>query len=228
MKRFCNLINKNFELFSRHLHYFGKKTHLMYNHLPIITISRQMGSGGKPIADLVAFKLGSPWKVYHKDILDQIAQDARLEKQIVEDTDEMQKSVMSEIVFDALGKKYMSLPSYYKHLLQILSIIGKRGNAIIIGRGSNFLFPNALKIRIICEYKQRIEWTMKYDKLTRNEALKRIKESDLTRSNYTKTLFKHDNQKPHHFDLVIQTGPNLGIKEASDLIVYLAKKRFGL
>lgn len=224
MKRFFNLINKNYETFYNHL--FRKYKPLHEEGLPIITISRQMGSGGKPIADLVARKLGKPWKVYHKDILDQIAKESKLEKEIVEETDETQKPVISEIVFDALGKKYMSLPSYYKQLLKILSQIGKRGHAIIIGRGASYLFPKALRVRIICDYEQRIKWLMKYDKLSRSAALRRIKESDLTRKNFTKTLFKHDDQKAHHFDLVIQTGPSLGIKEASELIVVLAKRKF--
>lgn len=224
MKRLFNLINKNYETFYKHV--FHIRQPLQENHLPIITISRQMGSGGKPIADLVVRKLGKPWKVYHKDILDQIAKEAKLEKEIVEEVEETKKPLISEIVFDALGKKYMSLPSYYKQLLKILSKIGKRGNAIIIGRGASYLFPKSLKIRIICDFEQRIKWLMKYDKISKSEAMQRIKESDLARANFTKTLFKHDDQKAHHFDLVIKTGSNLGIKEAADLIVCLVKKRF--
>ena len=38
--------------------------------LPIITISREMGSGGKAIANLVAKRLGTKWKVYDKEIVD--------------------------------------------------------------------------------------------------------------------------------------------------------------
>ena len=44
---------------------------------PLITLSREMGAGGKPIAKIVAKKLGRKWKVYHEEIVDKIAEEAR-------------------------------------------------------------------------------------------------------------------------------------------------------
>jgi len=224
MKKLFELINKNLE--SMHiLHSFQKKNG---PSLPIITISREKGSAGRPIAYLVAKKLGKPWQVYHKDIVEQIAQETSLEKELVEQIDESNIPFITQLLDQMFGKKYISLNNYYKHLLRILVTIGNRGFAVIVGRGANFLFPHALKVRIIASMQTRVEWMMKYERISQKEALKRIAESDENRINFAKTLFQHDQRKAHHYDIVIRSGTDIGVEEATDIIISLAKKKFNL
>lgn len=225
MRRFFEIINKNifsgFQTISRR--YVSTK-----EELPLITISREMGSGGRLIAYLVAKKLKKPWKVFHEDIIDKIAVDARLEKKLIREIDENKIPVIDEIVGEFFGKRYVTLSKYYKHLTKILSEIGNRGYAVIVGRGANYLFPHALKVRMVCEMHQRIEWEMEFEGLTRIQAVNRIKESDEKRYEFEKALYGHDIRKAHHYDLVIRTGPSLSIKDAADVIVFMAKIRFSL
>lgn len=223
MKKFFELINKNLD-FSRMSQLIknplGKKLH------PLIVISREKGSGGRPIAYLVAKKLGKPWEVYHKEIVDQIAQETHLEKKLIKEIDEKRISFIESIIADVFGKKYVTLSNYYKHLLRILSTIGNRGYAIIVGRGANFLFPDALKVRTICPMEQRIKWMMEYEKLNRKQAIERIEKSDAERSDFVKIVYNHDQRKAHHYDLIIRTGPQISIEDAADIIVRMAKRRF--
>lgn len=223
MKKLFELINKNLESTS----IFGFLRGRERSSLPIITISREKGSGGRPIAFLVARQLGTPWRVFHKDIVDQIAKETNLEKELIEEVDEDNVPFIEQMIDNVMGKQYMNLSAYYKHLVRILSTIGNRGHAIIIGRGANFLFPNALKVRIICEMEERIRKVMKYEKVSRREAVEMIEESDKKRTEFTKSLFQHDPRKAHHYDLIIRTGVNVTLEDAADLIVDAAKKRFG-
>lgn len=222
MKKLFELINKNLES----SHFFG----FMKNHdgasLPIVTISREKGSGGRPIAFLVAKKLGPPWRVFHKDIVEEIAEETHLEKELIEEVDEGNMPLIEQMIDNVLGKEYMNLPGYYKHLVRILSTIGNRGHAIIIGRGANFLFPKALKVRIICEMEDRIRKVMKYEKVSRKEAIQLIDESDKKRTEFTKSLFQHDPRKAHHYDLIIRTGWDVSLEDAADIIVDAVKHRF--
>jgi cytidylate kinase len=221
MKKLFQLVNKNF---------FGLRPEklLAKKHRPVITISREKGSGGRLIAYLVVKKLGKPWKVFHKEIIDEIAKQAHLEKDLIREVDEKKIPVVEEIIDDVFGKRYISLNKYYKHLVKILSTIGQRGHAIVIGRGANFLYPNALKIRIICDMEERIAWIMKDYKIKRVEAIEIIEESDETRSDFVKALFHHDQKKAHHYDLVIRTSKKLTLEDAADIIVKTAKRRFNL
>lgn len=223
MRRIFELINKN--LFSS-VRAFRAKPLLPSQKKPLITISREKGSGGRPIAYQVAAKLGKPWKVYHKEIVEEIAKQTHLEKELIAQVDEAKTSAIEEIIDDFFGKRYLSFSSYYKHLLKMLSAIGSQGHAIIVGRGANFLFPNSLKIRIICSKKQRIKWLIDYEKLTKEQAVKRIAEFDKKRFDFGESLFSHDIRKAHHYDLVIQTGENMPVEVASHIIVCAAKRRF--
>ena len=221
MKRLFELINKNLEGTMLHSLYKKKKY-----HLPIITISRERGSGGRPIAYLVAKKLKSPWRVFHKDIVDEIAHETALDPELVQQLDEHQSSAIKEVLNTMFGKRYLSMNAYYKHLLHILASIGTRGYAVIIGRGANFLFPDALKIRIVSEEKDRINAMIKYEHISAREAKKQIEESDIERNTFSRELFQHDSRKAHHYDLVIRTGKNIDMEGAADIIVALAQKKF--
>jgi len=223
MKKIFQLINKNLSFFS--LAGFQKKDKKPKSR-PIITLSREKGSGGKLIADLVAKKLGKNWKVYHKEIIEKIAQETKLEKELISQIDEKNISLVEKLIGDFFGKKHPPLSTYYRQLIKILSEINQRGYAVIVGRGAEYLLPQALKIRIICEMEQRIKWLMQFEKLSKKQALEQIEKSDAERLAFIKTLYKHDQRKAHHYDLVIRTGPNLSLEDAANLIVSLAKKRF--
>lgn len=221
------LVDKNFLLGKIENALFPKKE-APDKPLPLITISREMGAGGKPIAGLVAKKLGRKWQVYHQEIVDKIAEEAKLEKKLVSQIDEGQASAIDEFLSDFFGQRYLSLSTYHRHLTKILTAIAKKGQSVIIGRGAEFLFPKALKIRVIAEMEQRIAWEMEFEKISKKEATKRIDESDKKRDKFIEELYGHNQRKPHHYDLVIKTGPDLSIETAADLIVSLAKKRFRL
>jgi len=222
MRRIYQLINQN--LISDIL---SKKSVLSSSAKnPIITISRETGSGGKLIAVLVAKKLGKPWRVYNKEIVDEIAKQTHLEKKLIAELDEKHIPFIEELISDFFGNRYLNLASYHKQLVKILSAIGHRGFAVIVGRGANFLFPDALKIRIVCEMPQRIAWEMQYEKFTLKQAILRIEKSDQNRNAFIKTLFHHDQRKAHHYDLIIRTGRQISIEDAADIIVRLAKRMF--
>ena len=223
MKRLFQLINRNLfqELFSGR-----RKTALIEQKLPLITISREMGSGGRPIAELVVEKFGKPWKLYHRDIIDDIAEESHLEKRLIKEVDENRVPLIEEVIGDFFGKRYFNLSGYYKQLVKVLTTIGQRGNAVIIGRGAHYLFPEALKVRIICEMDQRIKWMMEYENLTKSQAIKRIDDSDRRRYEFEKAVYNHDIKKAHHYNLVIRTGRSISIEDAAEIIVFTAKRRF--
>ena len=214
------LINKNLE---GSAHRASTDT---FCKLPIITISRERGSGGKPIAFLIAKKLKGAWRVYDRDIVEEIARETTIDPELVGQLDEHQSSAIKEILNTIFGKKFLSINAYYKHLLHTLASIGTRGNAIIIGRGANFLFPNALKVRIVSKVEDRVQAMVKYEHISVKEAKKQIDQSDKERTKFAFSLFQHDARKAHHYDIVIRTGKNIDIEEAADIVISLAKKKF--
>lgn len=224
MKKIFELINKNlFPLFLAR-----PEASVEEKKLPLITISREKGSGGKIIARLVVKKLGKKWRLYHKELIEKIAKSAHLKSKLVKEIDEKKLSLIDQIVADFFGKRYLSLTRYQKLLTKTIAEINQKGYAVIVGRGSEYLAPHALKVRIICEMNQRIKSMMKFEKMTKAEAIKAIEKSDQERYEFIKTLYNHDIRKAHHYDLVIRTSENLSLEDAASLIVLAAKRKFKL
>ena len=226
MKRLFELVEKNLFLsnISKKFSFVSKKN----LSKPIITLSREFGSSGSIIAEKIAKKLGKKWKAYHSEIVDKIAVNTNISKNIIDKIDETKIPAINLIIGDFFGKKYVNLSTYLKNLKKVMSSISERGHAIIVGRGSNFLIPESLKIRIITDMEKRIKNVMKFRKVSREKAILMINSSDKKRSEFTTQLFKHSNKNPYHYDVVFKTGDLLDDDEVVNTIVLMAKKRFKL
>ena len=226
MKKVHDLINTNF--FKSVYSNLIKKEVEKDDKLPLITISREKGAGGRPIAHLLQKKLKDPWKVYRKEIVERIAKESRLEKQLIHEVDEKKIPLIDEVISNFFGKRYMQLDDYYRYLIKILSTIGNRGHAIILGRGANTLFPHSLKVRMISSFEYRIKSLIRYQKVSRKKAMSLIQNSDKDRKAFTQALFKHDITDPINYDIVIKTGEDLNIKDVANIIYKLAKNKFNI
>ena len=113
---------------------------------PVVTISRGMGSGAQIIARKLAQDLG--WSLWDKELLDAMAENADVSKRVVEAFDEHTISELELFARSALGDYEMGGFLHHKQLAKAVAAIGKLGNAIILGRGANFLLPKALNVRI--------------------------------------------------------------------------------
>lgn len=226
MKKVHDVININF--FKYVYSNFIKKEKEKEDKLPLITISREKGAGGRPIAHLLKKKLKDPWKVYRKEIVESIAKESSLEQKLIHEVDEKKIPLIDEVISNFFGKRYLQLNDYYRYLIKILSTIGNRGHAIIVGRGANSLFPHALKVRVISDFEYRIKSLIKYQKVSRKKAINLIQNSDKDRKAYTQALFKQDIRNPRNYDIVIKTGDDLNIKDATDIIYKLAKNKFNI
>jgi len=226
MRRLFELVEKNLFLsnISKKFPFVSKKN----LNKPIITLSREFGSSGSIIAETIAKKLGKKWKAYHSEIVNKIAINTNINKNIIDKIDEAKIPAINLIIGDFFGKKYVNLSSYLKNLKIVMSSIGDRGYAVIVGRGSNFLLPESLKIRIITDMEKRIKNVMKFKKVTREKAIQMINSSDKKRAEFTTQLFKHSNINPYHYDVVFKTGDLLDDEDVVNTIVQMAKKKFNL
>ncbi|MBC8228994.1 cytidylate kinase family protein, partial [bacterium] len=79
-----------------------------------------------------------------------------------------------------------------------------QGNAIIVGRGANFILPEALNVRIIASFDYRIETLMKRYDISQQEAENRIVRSDQEREEFINTVFGADIDDIALYDLIIR------------------------
>ena len=168
---------------------------------PVITISRRMGSGARIVAGKLAEDLG--WSLWDKKLIDAIAERADVSRRVVEAFDEHTVSEIEAFARSVLGDHEMGGFLYARHLAKAVAAIGKLGNAIILGRGANFLLPHALNVRIDASDERRIQNMMNYESLTREEAEHKIRVSDRERREFLYSVFGREKVDNVHYDLTI-------------------------
>lgn len=166
--------------------------------MAIITISREMGSGGIPIAHQVAEKLG--YALIDGDALKEVAGDYGLTLEALEQADEKPPAFVA-------GRDEQIEVDLHQIELIILERALK-GNVIIYGRGGQDLLKqasNLFRVRIVAPFEERVERWAEREWLDPDYARVLVRKSDQQRAGFIKYYFDRDWEDPLHYDLVINT-----------------------
>jgi cytidylate kinase len=166
--------------------------------MAIITISRQMGSGGIPIAHKVAEKLG--YTLVDGDAIIEVADQYGLTRESIEEADEKPPHFV-----ETLDLKHETA----LHLIELIILeYALKGNVIIYGRGGQDLLTgirSTFRVRIIAPFEERVERWAEREWLDPDRARKLVRRSDQQRAGFIKYYFDRDWEDPLGYDLVINT-----------------------
>jgi len=172
---------------------------------PVVTISRQMGTGGAEVAQKLVEMLGPPWQMWDQQIIDAIANHADVRKEMVKSLDEHAQNEIDTVVKSLLGVGGIEAPGYRRHLAEVLLTIERAGFAVILGRGANFVLPRALNVRLKASLPVRVQRGMQRRNLSRRQAEQAIRESDKQREAFVRQMFGRDIDEEGAYDMVIYT-----------------------
>lgn len=167
----------------------------------IITISRTMGSGARIVAQKVATDLGL--SMWGKELLDYIIQEGDVSQRVAETFDEKAISEFEVFARAAFGDTELGSFIYPKHLSHAIHAIAKLGNAIILGRGANFLLPDALHIRIDASFGFRVKNMITFEGLSESQAEAKIRLSDKERLHYLAQTFGKEKVANAEYDITL-------------------------
>lgn len=210
----------------------------------VVTISRQFGSGGSEVGHITAQKSGLNY--IDSEIIDEVARRLGVEAEQVAHQDEQTSGTVGHILEAMqLGNPFVvnystllgqnqgvsqSKEAAYFHLTQMVVLeLATEGNAIIIGRGAQFLLqnlPRTMHIYIFAPLDFRIENIMKSHKLDHAQAADLIEQRDHEHDMYLRHYYGADGRDPGLYHLLINTSL-FSFELAADLIqqaVPLAKK----
>ncbi len=148
----------------------------------VVTISRTMGSGARIVAQKVADDLG--WAFWGREILDVMATNADVSREVVEALDEKSVSEIELLAREMLGDHQTPTFYYRAHLTKAIRQVARLGNAVILGRGASLLLPDALHVRIDASEAHRAHNMMVFEGMTEHDALKKIRDSDKERERF--------------------------------------------
>jgi len=185
---------------------------------PIITISRQRGSGGSLVAAKLAELTG--FSHINREIIDQISHEIGAQKRLVESLDESVQSNFQLWVDGIIRGRIVDASDYMQSLVKIIGAVSHHGKAILVGRGANFITrsENAFHVRVVADFRFRVSSLADRRGLTLEEAEQEIDENDKQRKKFIKSHFDRDIDDPTAYDMVINS-TNLEVDKIAGMIL---------
>jgi cytidylate kinase len=183
-----------------------KKKAKPFHPRPCITVSRDPGSGGTEIARRLAGEL--EMDLLGREVIQQVSERADISEKVICSIDEKEVRLRDSWLDSLFRTRHMWPDEYVRHLTKVIGTIGRQGNAIIIGRGSQFILPpeEAFRVRLIAPRETRIGNVMRNRGADRESAERYVYETEADRNAFHHKHFRADWMDPGHYDLILNTG----------------------
>jgi len=182
--------------------------------MPVITISRQLGSEGTDVARQVAASLS--YEFVDKEITDAVFRQYGLTR-----FDELYSSVPSFL--DLLNGDNPLLVAMAN---EIIEAVAQRGNVVILGRAGFAVLAglaDVLHVRVQAPFAERVQRVMEREGLADLDvATERVTQDDEVHDKYIHRFYNKQWDDPANFDLVLDTG-SLSAEAAVQQIVEAAR-----
>ncbi len=186
--------------------------------MPVVTISRELGSLGTRIAEGVAARFGT--SCVDKEVLAEMARQAGVPiEEIAEDEERLlsRPMVVSEEMRaffsdrQGKGRSGLSEENYIQRMSAAIESLSEQGNLVFVGRGVQMILagrPDILHVHIYAPPEVRSRRVQKQRNLPNIEAAQQIvRSADDRRRNWFRRFFTGANWKdPRHYHLMINTG----------------------
>ena len=195
----------------------------------VITVGRQFGSMGRPIAKNLAEKLGINY--FDRDIVEEVAKRMNLPLSVVSKEEEAATSKFGKFgkMLFPLGKDTSELQDKIFEVQRcvIMDFIDK-GSCILVGRCADYIArdcANLLRIYIYAPFEERVKNCIQFLNMQENDALKMCRDVDRARSAYHKLYAGYDCMSAEVMDFMINSS-TLGIDGTVSALELLVKQRF--
>lgn len=202
---------------------------------PVITIGRQLGSGGHLIGEQVASKLGMAF--YDRELIELAAKESGLGKKFFEQAEAQKGRSLVAGMMDLYGTfrgegysaNYLSNETLFNIQSQVILELAERGPAVFIGRCADYVLkehPRAVHIYICAGMEERIERIASLEQVTRKKAREIIQKTDKQRAAYYNYFTGKSWGAAESYHLCANSSL-LGIEETAAFICEFARIRFG-
>ena len=189
--------------------------------MAVITISRQSGSEGNEITQILCDRLG--YRYFDKNMMAQLASEMGMKPDQVVDisADQYHAKSFLEKIFGAVqlpfgdytGAAYLVEVEAQQALTvervrNLILTAYERDNAIIVGRGGQVTLadkPDVLHVRIVAPLETRIKRWQAREGLTAEEARQKVLDRDAAHIDFVKRFYDAELSDPTLYDLVINT-----------------------
>lgn len=190
-----------------------------------ITITRQFGSLGRPIARELAEELGINY--YDRDIVESVAQKTNLSVSEISNNEEVARNSFWKMKFPIISETRMVQDHIFEVQKNIIQDIAAREDCIIVGRCSDYVLKEhkmCIHIYIFASEEQRMKNCVEVLHLEQQEAKRMIKDVDRARDSYHTRYAGYLPNDENHQDIMINSGL-LGTKGTAQALAEIIRKK---
>lgn len=192
----------------------------------VITITRQFGSLGRPIAKRLSEILNIEY--YDRDIVEASSRQLNLPVSVISQHEE-KVSNFFEMLFPLGTQDTSHQKKIYKTQEQIIRDLAAKESCIIVGRCSDYILrnePNAMHVYIYAPLDARMKNCVDTLLMSKYEAEKMIYDVDKARKAFHKAYTGYVPGEPSTKDVMLNSA-YLGVEGTADLLADIAVKKFG-
>ena len=117
-------------------------------------------------------------------------------------------NVLEDWISSLVHRHHLWPDEYLKHLMRVVGTICRHGNAIMVGRGGNFLVSgdNAFRVRIVAPLDIRVKNVCNEFGGDTKSVTRRVVKTDSERRAFIRKYFYKDIADPLNYDMVLNTG----------------------
>lgn len=192
----------------------------------VVTIARQFGSLGRPIARKVSEMVGIEY--YDRDIVDMAAKKLNLPVSEVSNAEETAKSAFFNMSYP-LGMGTTEIQdNIFATQKKIITELAEKESCIIVGRCADYILKdhkNSIKIFIYAPYEERLKNCVERLNMQPGEAKRMIAEVDRARESYHKHYCGYSMSDKQNKHIMIDSSL-LGIDGTCDILADIINKKF--
>lgn len=201
--------------------------------MAVITISRQYGAGAMALGRMLAEKRG--YTLASREIVQGIADKAKVSTDFVLTVEKEAGTTLSRFMTRIISSRgmvskllrddsgYIDEKLYLDYLVLTVVQIADEGNAIIMGRGSQYILrthPDTVHILLVDEFENRVRRVEKREKISHESAERMVRHEDKRRLNLYHRLGKQDFESPSLYHMVLNMD-RVSRPQAFDMINHL-------
>lgn len=208
----------------------------------VITIARQVGTGGEDVARIVAGATGYRLLDYH--LIQEAAREAGVSPETVSDA-EHKPSFFTRIIeglarnpatpasgqwgepVNIAATPLLTSVDYRQLIQQVVEDFANHGEVVFLGHGAQFMLksrPDVLRVFVAGTPEVRTRRVVTAMATDENKARELVQRTDKDRVDYFRTYFGEEWMSPASYDLVVNTD-RLSPQQAADIVLAAARVR---
>ncbi len=194
----------------------------------IITVGRELGSGGRLIGEQLAKKLNISF--YDRALIMRASKETGLSYSFFENTEENINPILTGGLLSDYYQDNFSNESLFQMESNVILEIAEQESAVIVGRGADYVLrqhPHCLNVFITANIAERIAQVSEYQNINAEKALALIEKVDKKRAAFYNFFSTKKWGAAQTYDLCINSSV-LGLEKTTDFIMQFANEKFSM